>query len=192
MDRECDNKRLILETAIGLFASRGYDGVGVSEIVESCSLTKPTLYHYFGSKLGLVQAILADRFEPFLEGVRERTAYARDLVANLDSCAEFFFERVEADQEFFRFMLASGFSPARSEAGEALRPWNETYFRAFERLFAEAAKDHGNMKGRQTAYAAAFIGTLHTHASLMLSGRGRPDPGKTRRIVHYFMHGIFS
>jgi AcrR family transcriptional regulator len=192
MEMVSDNKRLILETAIGLFAARGYDGVGVSEIVENCSLTKPTLYHYFGSKLGLIQAILADRFEPFLGAMAAKAAYARDLVTNLDACADFLFERVEADPEFFRFMLASGFAPEQSEAGSALRPWNEKYFRVFEDLFAQAAKDHGNMKHRQTAYAAAYIGTLHTHASLMLAGYGRPDPLKTRRIVHYFMHGIFS
>lgn len=192
MEEPQDNRSLLLETAISLFASRGYDSVGVSELAESCSVTKPTLYHYFGSKRGLIEAILKDRFDPFLAAMREKADYSGNLSANLDECASFLFSRVSADPDFFRLMLASGFAPPESDIGEALKPWNGDYFGIFDSLFGRAAADHGNMRGRQTAYAAAFIGTVHAHASLMLAGYGAPDASKTRAIVHYFMHGIFS
>ena len=29
---------------------KGYDAVGVQEIVDTAGITKPTLYYYFGSK----------------------------------------------------------------------------------------------------------------------------------------------
>ena len=50
-----ENRDHILDCALRLFAARGYDAVGVQEIVELAGLTKPTLYHYFGSKRGLLE-----------------------------------------------------------------------------------------------------------------------------------------
>ena len=47
-----------MQCAEELFYSKGYDAAGVQEIVERAGVTKPTLYYYFGSKLGLLQAIL--------------------------------------------------------------------------------------------------------------------------------------
>ena len=50
-----DNRELLLNTALELFHAKGYDAVGVQEIVEKAGVTKPTLYYYFGSKLGLLK-----------------------------------------------------------------------------------------------------------------------------------------
>ena len=53
-----DNKERIMESAKDLFYARGYDAVGVQEIADGAGITKPTLYYYFGSKLGLLKALL--------------------------------------------------------------------------------------------------------------------------------------
>ena len=42
------------------------------EIVDAAGVTKPTLYHYFGSKRGLLAALLALRPEPDAGASRER------------------------------------------------------------------------------------------------------------------------
>ena len=54
-----DNRSKILSCALKLFSARGYDAVGVQEIVDAAGITKPTLYHYFGSKRGLLETLLA-------------------------------------------------------------------------------------------------------------------------------------
>jgi AcrR family transcriptional regulator len=48
----------LLETAIGMFAEKGYAGTSVREIVEKAGVSKPVLYYYFKSKEGLFLAIL--------------------------------------------------------------------------------------------------------------------------------------
>ena len=55
-----DNKELIKKSALDLFYARGYDAVGVQEIVNTAGITKPTLYYYFGSKQGLMETILKE------------------------------------------------------------------------------------------------------------------------------------
>ena len=58
MNDTFSTKEKIMSTALKLFCRGGYDGVGIQEIVDSCGITKPTLYYYFGSKAGLLRAIL--------------------------------------------------------------------------------------------------------------------------------------
>jgi AcrR family transcriptional regulator len=48
----------LLETAIGIFAQKGYAGTSVREIAEQAGVSKPVLYYYFKSKEGLFLAIL--------------------------------------------------------------------------------------------------------------------------------------
>ena len=60
-----DNKEKILETALDLFYAKGYDAVGVQEIAEKSGVTKPTLYHYYGSKYGLLESLIKTYYEEF-------------------------------------------------------------------------------------------------------------------------------
>jgi len=56
-----DNRSTILARALELWSERGYDAVGVQEIVDAAGITKPTLYHYFGSKRGLLDCLIEER-----------------------------------------------------------------------------------------------------------------------------------
>lgn len=51
----------LLETAIELFYAEGIGAVGVDTLVERAGVSKPTLYAQFGSKAGLVAAVLDRR-----------------------------------------------------------------------------------------------------------------------------------
>ncbi len=55
----------ILSTALDLFAAKGYDATAVREICEAAGITKPTLYHFFGSKDGVLRALVTSGFERF-------------------------------------------------------------------------------------------------------------------------------
>ncbi len=55
---EPNARERLLETAIGMFAAKGYAGTSVREIVEQAGVSKPVLYYYFKSKEGLFLAIL--------------------------------------------------------------------------------------------------------------------------------------
>lgn len=42
-----DTKSLIIEVATKLFQQKGYIGVGLSEILKACNISKGSLYHHF-------------------------------------------------------------------------------------------------------------------------------------------------
>jgi TetR/AcrR family transcriptional regulator len=61
-----------------------------------------------------------------------------------------------------------------------------------ERLFVQAVDQHGNMRGRQRAYAATLIGMINTYIGLALNEYTELDDVLIYQAVRQFMHGIFS
>jgi AcrR family transcriptional regulator len=60
-DSSSSTKETIIEAAIELFGSQGYDGTGVQQIVDMASVTKGAFYYNFESKMDLLRYI-HDRF----------------------------------------------------------------------------------------------------------------------------------
>ena len=77
-----DTKTSIMECAVKLFASKGYDAVSVQEITTAANITKPTLYYYFGSKEGLLQEVIKVKFENMKTKVYD-IKYNRDVPLSL-------------------------------------------------------------------------------------------------------------
>lgn len=57
-----ENRRRIVETASELFRERGYDGVGVAELMSAAGLTHGGFYKHFGSKADLMAEALGCGF----------------------------------------------------------------------------------------------------------------------------------
>ena len=62
-------KQRIAEVAANLFAERGFAGTSVRDICKAAGVSAPTLYYHFGSKDGLVEAIVFETLETFLADV---------------------------------------------------------------------------------------------------------------------------
>ena len=60
LDPEATKAR-ILKAAADVFTRRGIHAAGINEIVEAAGASKLTVYKNFGSKDGLVEAVLTDR-----------------------------------------------------------------------------------------------------------------------------------
>lgn len=187
-----DNRLAILTNALQLLAWRGYDAVGVQEIVEAAGVTKPTLYHYFGSKRGLLEALLEQDFVPLLQAVQQAADYHGDLPLTLEKVTTAFFEFAKIHPTFYRMQLALWYTPPQSESFQAVAPWNERLFQTIEQMFILAAEQHGNLRGRQRAYTATLLGMINTYASMALNGYCELERPLVYQAVHQFMHGIFS
>lgn len=187
-----DNRSILLARALELWSERGYDAVGVQEIVESAGVTKPTLYHYFGSKRGLLDALIDERSAGLRNSLGRAADYHGDLVATLEAVVRAYFDFAKANAAFYRMQLGFWFSPPRSDEHAAVLDRNLGQHAALERLFEAAAADHGNMRGRHKAYAATFLGTINTYVGLWLNGYATLDDRLVYQTVHQFMHGILS
>jgi len=66
----------ILRAATHLLYQRGLDGIGVAELCATIGVSKETLYRHFGSKDGLVRAVLEARSDSIMRWVRDAVATA--------------------------------------------------------------------------------------------------------------------
>lgn len=187
-----ENRANILNCALLLFASKGYEAVGVQEVCEAAGITKPTLYYYFGSKRGLLDALFGEYFTLLLQVVKEAADYQHDLPLTLHRVAAVYFRFASEHEDFYRMQLAMSFAPPESDPTQAMFVYGRDQYFLLEELFVGAAADHGNMKGRQRAYAVTFLGMINSYISLWLLGHIVLDDALTFQAVHQFMHGIYS
>jgi AcrR family transcriptional regulator len=186
-----ENRSIILERALELFAAKGYDAVGVQEICIAAGITKPTLYYYFGSKRSLLSTLLAGYFDK-LNAQLSPVEYRGDLPLTLRRIASVYFRFAGENPVFYRMQLSMFFAPEKSDAFREVAGLNGTQYAFIEDVFARASRDHGNMKGRQKLYAASFLGTINNCIALALNGFLGLDDELTHKVVHQFEHGIYS
>ncbi|MDH6372692.1 TetR/AcrR family transcriptional repressor of lmrAB and yxaGH operons [Paenibacillus sp. PastF-3] len=92
-----DTKLLMIDKATLLFQQKGYKGVGVSEILKACDVTKGALYHHFPNGkeelliaclMGLKEAITIDMEDIFKRhsSTQEATQFlVNKLIHNLET-----------------------------------------------------------------------------------------------------------
>lgn len=188
-----ENRTKLLQAGMTLFAQHGYDGVGVQQIVEAAGVTKPTLYHYFENKLGLLKAILDHHAGDLLTQTGKAAAYQHDLTLNIQQLMTAYFDYAEAHPVFYRLLLAMWFAPTSSEYYLPVADLQQRQFVIIEHLFQQATADHGNMRGRHRQFAISLKGMIDTYIGLSLQGYLElNNPQLVYQLSHQFMHGIFS
>lgn len=187
-----DNRELILEAALELFTARGYEGCGIQEICERAGITKPTLYHYFGSKLGLLEALMDAHHAALAMAVDLAARPAHDLPLELERTMRAFFDFARVQPRYYRLLLGLYFAPPQSEAHAAMIRRFSAQQKTIGTLFLAAEADHGNMRGRSQFLAAAFLGLIHTCVGLALNGFACLDDQLLRQALRHFQYGIYS
>jgi hypothetical protein len=102
------------------------------------------------------------------------------------------FQFARENPTFYRLQLALWFAPRQSAAHQSVTRWQVEQHQAIEALFVQATPDHGNMRGRQRAYAVTLLGMINTYIGMALNGYAALDEALLGQAVHQFQHGIYS
>jgi AcrR family transcriptional regulator len=84
-DRRADTRSRLLRAAAELFASQGYDAVSVDEVAAAADRSSGALYSHFGSKHGLLKALLESWQETTAAVVQAEFALAPDTAARMEA-----------------------------------------------------------------------------------------------------------
>ena len=85
-------KARLLRAAAALLAESAGEPVSTRQITQAARVTAPTLYHHFGDKEGLFDAVVAEGFSEYLEGERRLPASGHpveDLRLHWDNHVQF-------------------------------------------------------------------------------------------------------
>jgi AcrR family transcriptional regulator len=147
----------ILSTALDLFAIKGYDATAVREICEAACITKPTLYHFFGSKDGVFQALVRNGFLQFRPLVDAALATPGSLRQRVKVLTRSVFESATQKPVFWRFMHSVIWAPP----GTAL-PQTESCTQFYDGVVGELAK------AAQEAVKQGEIGEGHLDVRMLI------------------------
>jgi AcrR family transcriptional regulator len=104
----------ILQSALSLFSEKGYDSTSVREICAASGITKPTLYHFYGSKEGVYRALVDGTLER-LRGDMTRTLEEEGtLRERLRRLTLTYFDAARSEPDLARFILALTHDPPSS------------------------------------------------------------------------------
>jgi AcrR family transcriptional regulator len=65
-----ETRRAILDATEALLVAEGYEAFSMRRLADQCGYTAPSIYHHFGDKRGLIDALLEERFLLLVERMR--------------------------------------------------------------------------------------------------------------------------
>jgi AcrR family transcriptional regulator len=104
VERSESTRAALIAAARPLFAERGFAGVGAEEIVRAAGLTRGALYHHFGGKRGLFEAVYEQIEYELAERIGTEALAAADPLEAMRLGTEMFLDAC-LEQEVQRILL---------------------------------------------------------------------------------------
>lgn len=191
--------QVILTCALTLFSQKGFDNVGVQEVVEKAGVAKPCLYYYYKSKEGLLEAIKNSYAYPFVERLKSIVyGYKRqeEGVTNanfstvLGSIIKSYIKEKEANSAFVALHLNLTYAPPSSKMYNIYAEVTRKIEGLLLDLFTHAATLFGNMKGKEALYSTIFLGI--TEKIVRMAEESIKEDRVIEQVLHSFLYGISS
>jgi AcrR family transcriptional regulator len=171
--QRAEARRAILEATEALLLEEGYERFSMRRLAERCGYTAPTIYHYFGDKPGLIDALLEERFALLLRQIR-RVPRDPDPAEYMRSLARAFVRFGLRNPTFYRLLMTprpeEGTPPHSAEQARAV----------FEGPVYELARSERLHTDDVEVAKQALWALLHGVISLSLS---RPDYPWSKDLV---------
>jgi TetR/AcrR family transcriptional regulator, repressor for neighboring sulfatase len=182
-----DARALILDAAEAQLRERGPDGLRLKDLAREVGVSHPAILHHFGSRTGLVQAVIARTTERMQAQIMAALARDFDPVAGATLLDRVF--RVLGDRGIARTLawlcLASETPPADLMATH-VRTLAEAVHRVRCERHPDAEASFEDTLFTVTLAAMAPIGNAIAGEALRASAGQGDDPDAERRFVVWF------
>lgn len=185
-----NTKELILEAACRLFSERGYDAVGVQELCEAVNVTKPTLYYYFGSKKGILKALVDLKGGKLLETLERACVDKGDFFASIMEILKAEIAFAKNNQMYFRLHCNLLRAPKNAEYFEVYEEMRDKLKKLFLDFFIASTAVFGNMRGKEQLYSTLFHNQVLALVEGVLSGEIRDNEKEIYTVTHSFIYGF--
>ncbi|MGD8882016.1 MAG: TetR/AcrR family transcriptional regulator [Desulfobacterales bacterium] len=187
---EPNARERILETAIGLFAEKGYAGTSVREIVEQAGLSKPVLYYYFQSKEGLFLAILEMAENLQKELLARVLESSGDVLERLLLLYRRIYAGIDKNRNLYQMIHRLIYGPPQGAPDYDLTRYHHHMFEAIRNIY-KAGIDGGEVKriaDDEVAYLVLSLIDFCLHIEQMQPQSS--DPRRPERLLRLAFQGI--
>jgi AcrR family transcriptional regulator len=142
--RGVKSRELVLDAAERVMAEHGYDGASVARVVEEAGVPISSVYHYFGSKDGILLAVMERGSERFLAELPRPTRRLGSATEHLRVMTLAVTEALERHPNFLRLLIVFATQPPTAGHGEVHAVVNRVRERARARLREQLAIAFGD------------------------------------------------
>jgi len=161
----------LLDVALTLFASRGFNATTMDDIAEAAGVTKPLLYQHFDSKRALYLELVGSVADTLLEAIGKAVAQAEGPRQQVEGGFAAYFELVVKRADAFNLLFGSDV-PNDPELSSAVRDVENSIAEAIDSLIdAGLEEDHRRM------LAYAVVGMAEGASRYFLTTRARSNEG---------------
>jgi AcrR family transcriptional regulator len=173
----------ILETALDLFAAHGYDATSVQAICDAAHITKPTLYHFYGSKEGVYNALITSALERVRTSLYTALSAPGPLIERVKVVVRDLFADATADPKLWRFLTTSVWTAGSAPVADAHCNYEE--YSAAIALAIDAAVARGELTPGSTPVRVLVLkGAVgETMDSFVLFGQPALTPDLADQLV---------
>jgi len=165
------DEREVLDRALELFWQRGYEGAGLSDLLEHMGISRQSLYGAFGSKRGLFLRVIEHYRETQLAQALALLERAGSPVENVRAVLRFF-EDLATDHRSRGCLVANALAEQGPKDPEIARVLGETLGRLEEGI--AGALEEGQRRGElPPERPPRLLATALVNAILGLAVRGR-------------------
>jgi AcrR family transcriptional regulator len=173
-----DRSQQLLDVAEQVFAERGFQGASMDDVADRAGVTKPVLYDHFGSKDGLLAAVILRAGAELRTALRAAVVEARSPDEALEQGLHIYFSFIESRASSWVMLLTDGAATAAgTSALEELRREQVDYIAGL--IAAELpSRNRAAARVAATVYAQAIVGACERLAFCR-----RDDPSLDPRTV---------
>jgi AcrR family transcriptional regulator len=158
--RGARTRRTIVMAATRRFAADGFDETTLVDVAADAGVSGPTVAFHFGSKSGLLVAVINAHYEGLMAQIDEVVSAPSSPAERLVAFARYWVRPWDNDL-YGVFVAYGGWRMTDSESGVALRENNRRLTRVFERLVDDLKADGTLRTGVSTHLVRdAFFGTV--------------------------------
>ena len=180
-------KRSILDAALGCFAEHGVEGTTVQDIQQRARCSVGSLYHHFGSKEGVAEALWLDAIGQFNGAMLEGLERANSGASCVRSVVTSYCAWSTANMDLARFLHARDieFSPTAKQRQRELR---DGYIRRVYEIFAPFVATGEIAELPLHAYVPLISGPIEAYVRRWLSG----DAPSPEHVQHLFADAAWN
>lgn len=187
-------KEELLRIALQLFTEEGYENTGIAKIVSAAGVTKPTLYHHFGNKEGLLSSLIEGYGRGLRQVFSDSLTYEGDIISALDHLVIAYMHYIKKHPMFFRLYKQLYQSPVASDSYRVVQPLYDQIFEEVTGFFESVANHHTGLKGKEVWMSFSLIGLMDTYMLHNLRNGKWDEINDTtcRQVAKQFLYGVFS
>lgn len=175
-------KSRVMEVALGHFSEVGIERTNVSNILNDSGCSVGSLYHHFGNKEGIAEALFIDGVNQFnsrlLEALLPRRTASKGIKAIVTFCCEW----VTDQPELAGFLLSREVTLSDNAKLE-LRKMDREFGQSIYDWFVPHVRSGALLELPTSMYVPLICGSTLEYSRLWISGRNNRSPGAVASIL---------